>query len=190
MCAQPLFSSRFLTPSLAGMAGDDMVMMFVVRCPLGDQCSKKHGILAKKCTAEEARAALSWHLRSSPYHRLSEEEAENMAEETEVEEWPEPTGTTPQQQDEAPWQQSRKRQRTVEPQCPDMLALPLKTAGVRATDKVSINKVGLQACIDSLKRAKAAAESAQQLCAKAAQVFGNEASCIGNCQEILESYLE
>ena len=123
MCVQPFFSSRFLTPSLAGMAGDDMVMMFVVRCPLGDQCSKKHGILAKKCTAEEARAALSWHLTSSPYHRLSEEEAENMAEETEVEEWPEPTGTTPQQQDEAPWQQSRKRQRTVEPQCPDMLDL-------------------------------------------------------------------
>ena len=170
------------------MAGDDMTMviMFVVRCPLGDQCSKKHGILAKKCTAEEARAALSWHLRSSPYHRLSEAEAENMAEETEVEEWPEPTGT----QDEAPWQQSRKRQRTVEPQCPDVVSLPVKTAGVRATDKVSINKVGLQACIDSLKRAKAAAESAQQLCAKAAQVFGNEASCIGNCQEVLETYLE
>ena len=195
MCAQPLFSSRFLTPSLAGMAGDDMVMAFVVRCPLGDQCSKKHGILAKKCTAEEARAALSWHLTSSPYHRLSEEGAENMAEETEVEEWPEPTGTTPQQQDEAPWQQSRKRQRKVKEeteveQWPDVVALPVKTAGVRATDKVSINKVGLQACIDSLKRAKAAAESAQQLCAKAAQVFGNEASCIGNCQEVLETYLE
>ena len=109
-----------------------------------------------------------------------------MAEETEVEEWPEPTGT----QDEAPWQQSRKRQRTVEPQCPDVVSLPVKTAGVRATDKVSINKVGLQACIDSLKRARAAAESAQQLCAKAAQVFGNEASCIGNCQEVLETYLE
>ena len=190
MCAQPLFSSRFLTPSLAGMAGDDMVMAFVVRCPLGDHCSKKGGILAKKSSAEEARAALSWHLRSSPYHRLSEEEAENMAEETEVEEWPEPQQNMPQQQDEAPWHQSRKRQRTVGPQCPDILSLPHKPAVVRASDKVSINKVGLQACIDSLKRAKAAAESAQQLCAKAAQVFGNEATCIGNCQEVLESFLE
>ena len=138
------------------MAGDDMVMTFVVRCPLGDHCSKKGGILAKKSSAEEARAALSWHLRSSPYHELSEEEASSMAETAEVEEWPEPQQNMPQQQDEAPWHQSRKRQRTVEPQCPDILSLPLKQAGVRASDKVSINKVGLQACIDSLKRAKAA----------------------------------
>ena len=51
-------------------------------------------------------------------------------------------------------------------------------------------KVGqLKACIDSLRRAKTAAESACHLCGKAARAFGEEAACIQSCQEVLESYL-
>jgi len=206
------------------MADEATVTAFVVRCPLGDQCSKKQGILAKKWSIEEARAALSWHLMSSPYHGFAEEDAKNMAEAEEVEEWPESQKSMQQQQDEA-WYQSRKRQRTATSQqqlqqqqqqqqqntqqaieaaayrmlagsssasgsASDILSLPLRPPAVLPTDKVTVNKVELLACIDSLKRAKAAAESAQQLCAKASRVFGNEASCIGNCQEVLESYLQ
>ena len=72
----------------------------------------------------------------------------------------------------------------------DTLSLPLRPPAVLPTDKVTMSNVELQACIDWLKRAKAAAKSAQQLCAKAARVFGNEATCIGNCQDVLESYLQ
>ena len=57
------------------------------------------------------------------------------------------------------------------------------------TANVMLNVGQLKACIDSLRRAKTAAESACHLFGKAARAFGEEAACIQSCQEVLESYL-
>ena len=63
--------------------------MWVGRCPLGDQCSKKKGILCKKSTEEECRHAIAHHLKTSPYHELGEDDAETMAFAEELETWTE-----------------------------------------------------------------------------------------------------
>ena len=44
--------------------------------------------------------------------------------------------------------------------------------------------------MESLKRAKAAAESAGHLCSKAAKVFKEEAQSIGQCCDVVENYLD
>ena len=63
-----------------------METVYVVRCPLGTQCSKKGSILAKKSTDAEARAAVVWHLKMSPYHALEQMEADCQGVIVEVEE--------------------------------------------------------------------------------------------------------
>jgi len=68
---------------------DEMVTVFVARCPLGDQCSKKFGILAKKLTVEEAREAVAWHLKASPYHEMSQDDATAISESAEIDTWEE-----------------------------------------------------------------------------------------------------
>ena len=55
--------------------------------------------------------------------------------------------------------------------------------------QVLISKIQLQACVDSLKRAHTAADSAGHLCSKASRAFFEEAACISNCKAVLESYL-
>ena len=59
-------------------AAKEKLCVFIVRCPIGD-CSKKGGILAKKLTEEDARAAVSWHLQRSPYHEFEKTEADDFA---------------------------------------------------------------------------------------------------------------
>ena len=68
--------------------------------------------------------------------------------------------------------------------------LPIGARRHEHEQTVTVNKIQLQACIDSLRRAKGAAESAGQLCAKALRAFLSEASCIQNCQDVLETYLQ
>jgi len=58
------------------------------------------------------------------------------------------------------------------------------------SDKVIFTRVQVQACIDSLKRAKTAADSAGQLCSKASRAFYEEASNIQSCCDVLQSYIE
>ena len=69
--------------------GDELVTVFVGRCPMGEQCSKKHGILTKKATEEEVRKAIHHHLRTSPYHEMTDEDANGLVELSEVETWTE-----------------------------------------------------------------------------------------------------
>ena len=87
--------------------------VYVGRCPLGDQCSKKHGILAKKRTPEEVRDAIKWHLEKSPYHELSEEEAASQVAMAEVESWEEEAHhVAASEADEGDeWYANRKRQK-------------------------------------------------------------------------------
>ena len=54
---------------------------------------------------------------------------------------------------------------------------------------MTLSRVQLDSCIDSLRRAGVAADSARQLCEKAASVFAKEAKCVRACQTVLESYL-
>ena len=199
--------------------GDELVTVFVGRCPMGEQCSKKHGILTKKATEEEVRKAIHHHLRTSPYHEMGEEDAKGLVELSEIETWTEEAWGWQQGQTEEGdgWYQNRKKQKTramddtaiqaaawklVQQQNPLQPHPPfhppassstqLSVIGARAapTDKIVLTRVQMEACVDSLKRAKVAAESACHLCSKASRAFGEEAACIQSCQEVLMSYLD
>ena len=52
-----------------------------------------------------------------------------------------------------------------------------------------LSKMQLRACVDSLKRAKVSAESAANLCSKAARAFNEEVQCIQQCVDVVESYV-
>ena len=94
--------------------GDELVTVFVGRCPMGEQCSKKHGILTKKATEEEVRKAIHHHLRTSPYHEMAEEDAKGLVELSEIETWTEEAWRWQQGQTEEGdgWYQNRKKQKT------------------------------------------------------------------------------
>jgi hypothetical protein len=64
-------------------------------------------------------------------------------------------------------------------------------AGARGQNakNITLPRAHLQACVDSLKRARMAAESAAQLCGRASRAFYEEAACITSCQDVLESYV-
>ncbi len=186
---------------------------------MGEQCSKKASVFAKKQSEDEVRQALAWHLRTSPYHELSHEEAENLSSLAEVETWEEAATLCRQSEaDEGDgWYARRKKQRmgpkseqAVEAAAFRMLqssgmtpggwepsrssrdsgTLAVFNRGGPPTEKVVLTKVQLQACIDSLKRAESAAESACHLCSKASRAFGEEAVCIRSCRDVLESYTQ
>ena len=195
----------------------DKVIVFWARCPLGEQCSRKGGVLCKKSTEAEARASVAWHLQASPYHSLGKEEAEDLAKVCSIDphEEEKKTAEEEQQEDGQGWYQARKRQKwghknhvSNVDEALDVLSragmlaksssssssavqlVPAKGKGNHeGSQHVLLNKVQLRACIDSLNRGKVAAESAGQLCSKAARAFYEEAACITNCREVLESYL-
>lgn len=190
---------------MSGDLGD--IAIFVVRCPLGDQCSKKGGILAKKLDEESAKAALKHHLKQSPYHELSEEDASMLTDVAEVETYMEDASTWAKyQEDQADWFASRKRKVIGEGRPKSQakhLAIGARAAassssssavavrGTRTTAEatIQVNGVQLVACIDSLRRARTAAESAANLAAKASRAFNEEAVVIRQCEDVLRSYL-
>lgn len=191
--------------------------VWACKCPLGDQCSKKTSWLARKISLEEAKAAAAWHVQHSPYHLLSEEEARTLAEAAELESWEEDAWRweeTQADEGEAWYQRRKKAARKEAPAEKDRVEAAafrmLQQRGMAAThsagsaasslmrvsgkgqptDHIMLYRVQMQACIDSLKRAKSAAESACHLCSKAARAFGEEAACIQSCQDVLQSYLD
>ena len=101
---------------------EEQVDVFVVRCPLGEQCSKKHRILSKKLSEEKARIMAAWHLQHSPYHKLSQEEAETLALGMEVETYQESKSWHEQEAGG----QNRNTQQQEEAQ--DSSATPTRTA--------------------------------------------------------------
>lgn len=189
--------------------GDDRISVFVVRCPLGDQCSKKGGTLAKKLDEESARAALKHHLMQSPYHELSDEDATAFTEGAVVESWTEEKSQwVKYQEEQKDWTASRKRKvddaRAVAVRKattkPTPIGLASRSSGdiVYARDSgaataeatIAMNGMQLMACIDSLKRARTAATSAANLAAKASRAFHEEAVVIRQCEDVLKSYLD
>jgi hypothetical protein len=185
---------------------DEMVDVFAVRCPLGDGCSKKGSLIAKKLSEEEARQCIVNHLTGSPYHKMPEQEAAVLAQAATVESWPEAKHV--QQADDEDegqeWYNSRKRGRTGPAagrgrdgsggssgsgyQGGNSLALVIGARSQHARN-ITLPRAQLKACVDSLKRARMAAESSGQLCGRASRAFYEEAACITGCQDVLESYL-
>jgi hypothetical protein len=196
---------------------EEMVTVFVVRCPLGDQCSKKNGILGKKLDEEQVKQVLKTHLMQSPYHELSEEQAQDCTDATMVESWEEPVEVAAvSNADEGHgWFNNRKRARMSLGEAQEVvrrategsgrrpssivgggsisssstaLAIPIGASNLNARN-ITLPRAQLKACIDSLKRARLAAESAGGLCGRASRAFYEEAACITGCQDVLESYL-
>jgi hypothetical protein len=188
---------------------DEQVEVFVVRCPLGDECSKKQGILGKKLDELEARMVIKNHLTASPYHELPDAEAENMAMAAVVESWHEKAevhAEAARTEEGEGWYNSRKRGRTGTASAAGQgrdgsggssgsgrpssstLALAIGARSLHAK-AITLPRAQLKACVDSLKRARLAAESAGQLCGRASRAFYEEAACITGCQDVLESYL-
>jgi hypothetical protein len=186
-----------------------LVDVFVVRCPFGDQCSKRQGVLGKRLSEEAARAVIVSHLTGSPYHEMPEAEAVTIAENAIVESWPEAHEDVEiTKADEGDgWYQKRKRTIMGKISLQDAKAVVLRSqrssgssdshAGTLAipigarnnTKRITLERAQLKACVDSLKRARMASESAGQLCGRASRAFYEEAACITNCQDVLESYL-
>jgi hypothetical protein len=187
---------------------EEMVTVFVVRCPLGDSCSKKNGILGKKLDEAEARQVAQTHLMQSPYHNLQEDAAIELANNLIVESWEEAAEAAKTDEGDD-WFNSRKRgrmdQMTVADarevlrraqgsssgsgsRGPRQLALAIGARNQHAKN-ITLPRAQLKACIDSLKRARLAAESAGGLCGRASRAFYEEAACITGCQDVLESYM-
>ena len=155
-------------------------LVYVGHCPLGEQCSKKGSHLKTCASEEEARAALVHHLRYSPYHELDSETAMCMAQVCEISSWKQEAAKKKPDEDDSSWWDSRKRKWQDESwrsgsssrqsgdgwgsgwayhdamQQPAQ-ALHLQISGATAhTKQITLSKTELQACIDSLKRAKTA----------------------------------
>ena len=93
------------------------------------------------------------------------------------------SGIGPMPGSSVPEQQQQQQQLIVAPfkPCPQMRPL---------AENVVLSLTQLKTCVDSIKRAKSAAESACVLCSKASRAFGEEAQCLQSCQDMLESLMQ
>ena len=201
---------------MAAGGSDDMV--YIARCPIGDSCSKKWKILAKRDDEESARAAVKHHLMYSSYHMLDVDDAQNLVDCMEIEQWKrDEVGDTAE--DEKKWVESKKRKRVQESLqqqpigAPRVISPNLQMLGMQANssgsssralanpflglarlpsahDEIRMNRPMIQACVDSLRRAKLSAEAASQLAAKASRAFTEEAQCMQQCADILQTYAD
>ena len=133
----------------------------------------------KTCDTEwEARAAVLHHLRFSPYHELDEETATSMAEACEISSWKQEAAKKTSDEDDSSWWDSKKRKwqdeswgsgssswqsgdgwgsgwahHDARQQPAQDLVLHISRANAH-TNQITLSKTELEACIDSLKRAK------------------------------------
>jgi len=202
---------------------EETVFLFVARCPLGEQCSKKGGILAKSPDEEKVRQAIAWHLQASPYHELTKEKAEHEAAVAELDGWEVSKSELVQDDDdEANWYANRSkghkpRRKPASPRrsrsrsrsrrrrgsastdgrrgsaSTDRGGVPAEFALMRFSHKGTagnpVSDIDIRSCVDALRRAKNAADTAASLCSKASRAFTEEGVVIGNCMSVLESYL-
>ena len=104
--------------------------------------------------------------------------------------------------DQADWVRSRKRRRNS---CDEgvwtwreLTSLPAIGVGggdrmhatvALRTNKIYMTKEEVKNVSDSLRRAKTATEAAASMCGKASRAFAEEASTIGECKDVVDSYL-
>jgi len=133
---------------------------------------------------EEAERAVKHHLMNSPYHELSEQEAEQaLLNSNCIESWEEAEEQAQRTLDDAA--PPAKRQRTAIGLAPDV-------GGLRGKDKgqnkgswqaghartITLNEAQLGACVDTLKRAVASAEAAASICGRAHRAFMQEVTAL------------
>jgi len=159
-----------------------MLRYFGVRCPIGT-CSKGSGLISKKLKRCEAKAAMIAHLVNSPYHELDATAAEHMAESAPYDEWEEEVRDAVMLCERQPLPVPPRRASE------SLIALAGARVSNRADDDIVLNRAQVQAMVDSLKRAKLAAETAGALAARASRAFGEEALVIGSCADALAAYL-
>ena len=63
------------------------VEKFTTWCPCGEHCTKGKSRLGTFPSEQEAREKVMWHLMESPYHKLSTEDAKEMADVAQIESW-------------------------------------------------------------------------------------------------------
>jgi len=132
---------------------------------------------------------------NSPYHELSEQEAEQALLNSDcIESWEEPEEQAQRTLDDAA--PPAKRQRTAIGLAPDMGGLQGKGKGQNKGSwqagharTITLNEAQLGACVDTLKRAAASAEAAAQICGRAHRAFMEEVTTIKQCQANFEEYL-
>ena len=144
---------------------------------------------------EEAERVVKHHLMNSPYHELSEQEAElALLNNNCIESWEEAEEQAERTLDDAA--PPTKRQRTAIGGPPDMGAWQGKGKGqnkgagqARHVRQITLNSQQVEACVDTLKRAVASAEAAASICGRAHRAFMQEVTaltkCLGHFEEIL-----
>lgn len=163
------------------------------KCPMGSQCSKR-GQTIKTCSSlEEAVEAVVHHLVTSPYHELQRAEAEAAIDYNLIESWE--VDKKQWHADAAKWDAGKKRKAQLQWYPEDRVATPTPPTtpppgSGPGTGRITLSEMQLRACVDSLKRAKVSAESAANLCAKASRAFNEEVTCIQQCVEVIESYVQ
>ena len=88
--------------------------VFAARCPLGQDCTKKGSLFVKKLSEDECMNAMKHHLKTSPYHEMSDEAAQILADELEVESWDDDSDNWKWKEDEEnqSWYDQRKKRKT------------------------------------------------------------------------------
>ena len=144
---------------------------------------------------EEAERVVKHHLMNSPYHNLSEQEAEQtLLNSNCIDSWEEAEDLAEETLHNAP--PPAKRQRTAIGFPPDMAAWQGKSKGqregagqARYARQITLNEAQIRACVDTLKRAVASAEAAASICGRAHRAFGEEVTALGECQAHFEFLL-
>ena len=141
---------------------------------------QKGSMAFKKLSEADCRKAMAWHLQSSPYHELDANEARSLADQADVAAWDEQEPEYVAQATDTGEQWVQRRKRKTRPAASALpparessagsssLVLNTGASGRLAAQRIEISRIELQACADSLRRAKRAAQSACQLYAKAA----------------------
>ncbi len=155
------------------------------KCPFGSQCSKRSATLKTCHSYEDAVESIVHHLVTSPYHELERSEAESAVDFNLIESWEIDKKKWAEEQDR--WQKKQRKSLPWQPTAEPAISAPPTGAG---TGRITLSEMQVRACVDSLKRAKVSAESAANLCAKAARAFNEEVTCIQQCVEVIESYVQ
>ena len=157
---------------------------------MGSQCSKRSQTLKVCNSYEDAFESVVHHLQTSPYHELERSEAEIAVDTDLIECWDIDKKQWYANKAKSEAGKKRKAQAALQWQPAERpVEIPLPTTGA-GTGRITLSEMQLRACVDSLKRAKVSAESAANLCAKAARAFNEEVTCIQQCVDVMESYVE
>ena len=168
------------------------------KCPCSSQCTKG-GATIKTCwNYEDAVQSVINHLVTSPYHGITKEEAEALVNYDLIDcwtvtkkEWQEHQDAMKKRESWKPRPEAKRPRQAIGDghEHSSGSSGPAVSNSRAGTGMITLSEVQLQAINDSLKRAKVSAKSAAQLCQRAARAFQEEANCIEQCQETVESFL-